>query len=57
MLDKLFCISNYTVVIPQIFQERHMTKTIAKVLLMTLIASTVVACATPPAKAPITRKG
>lgn len=32
-------------------------KTIAKVILMTMIASTVVACATPPAKAPIVRKG
>ncbi len=35
-----------------------MSKTIAKVLLMTLLASAAVACATAPAeKAPITRKG
>ena len=35
-----------------------MTKTIAKVLLMTMLVGTVVAaCATPPAKAPVTRKG
>lgn len=35
-----------------------MTKSIAKVLLMTmLVGSVVAACASPPAKAPITRKG
>ena len=34
-----------------------MTKTIAKVLLMTLIASAAVACAAPAEKPAITRKG
>jgi hypothetical protein len=34
-----------------------MTKTIAKVILMTLLASATVACATQADKAPITRKG
>jgi hypothetical protein len=34
-----------------------MTKTIAKVILMTMLASAAVACATAPEKAPITRKG
>ena len=34
-----------------------MTKTIAKVILMTLLASAAVACAKAPEKAPITRKG
>ena len=35
-----------------------MTKTLAKILLMTLIASAAVACATPePEKAPVVRKG
>jgi hypothetical protein len=37
--------------------EKNMTKTIAKVLLMTLLASATIACATAPTKAPITRKG
>lgn len=34
-----------------------MTRTIAKVILMTMLASAAVACATAPEKAPITRKG
>jgi hypothetical protein len=34
-----------------------MTKTIAKVILMTLLASATVACATAPEKAPIMRMG
>ena len=34
-----------------------MTKTIAKVLLMTLLASATIGCATAPTKAPVVRKG
>lgn len=34
-----------------------MTKTVAKIVLMTLLASAAVACATAPEKAPIVRKG
>lgn len=34
-----------------------MTKTIAKIVLMTLIASAAAACATQPEKPAITRKG
>jgi len=37
--------------------DSAMTKTIAKVILMTLLASAAVACAAAPEKAPITRKG
>ncbi len=42
---------------PTRFGRLGTMKTIAKVILMTMIASTVVACATPPAKAPVVRKG
>lgn len=50
-------IRTYNRVILHVNWRFNMTKTIAKVLLMTLLASAAVACAAAPEKAPITRKG
>jgi len=42
---------------PTRFGRLGTMKTIAKVILMTMIASAAVACATAPEKAPVVRKG